>query len=334
MDTAHEREVIVRLYAAATGEGSWNRAMEAMGSLLDAPTIVLAARTPAAATRVTMIGGAGPGAGDLHAWTPLLEHALPGARGVARDGRHVLIVTVDRGAAHLVQLAATRDADGAPFGLDALGALGILRPHLQQALRTAARLERMEGMQAALAAVGDHLGKGLALLDACGAVIYTNPTLDGICAANDGLTMRGGLLSPSRASEHAVARLVDGVLRGEPGGCADVFRRSGGRPYSLQISAVPHALAPMGVATPRVAVIVSDPAMMHGPTEGTLSRRYGLTPAESRMVACLVGGATVSGTAAQLGVSLNTARTHLKRAMAKAGVSRQAELVRLLLSSQ
>ena len=52
------------------------------------------------------------------------------------------------------------------------------------------------------------------------------------------------------------------------------------------------------------------------------------------MVACVVGGATVGATADHLGISLNTARTHLKRAMAKAGVSRQAELVRLLLSSQ
>jgi DNA-binding CsgD family transcriptional regulator len=45
----------------------------------------------------------------------------------------------------------------------------------------------------------------------------------------------------------------------------------------------------------------------------------------------LVAGRTLAQTSRRLGIRPETARTHLKRVFSKTGVSRQAELVRLLL---
>jgi DNA-binding CsgD family transcriptional regulator len=57
-----------------------------------------------------------------------------------------------------------------------------------------------------------------------------------------------------------------------------------------------------------------------------------LTPAEARIADLLAGGNEVGEVAARAGITLETARFHVKRVMAKTGVRRQTEMVRLMLS--
>ena len=59
---------------------------------------------------------------------------------------------------------------------------------------------------------------------------------------------------------------------------------------------------------------------------------YGITPAQMRLTQIIVEGGDVVAAARQLGISINTARTQLKRLFKKTGVSNQAALVRTLLS--
>jgi DNA-binding CsgD family transcriptional regulator len=326
MHSVTEREIIVRLYAAACGEGSWSRALDAIGAGLSARTVVLFSRVSGSAD-ATFLGGTGIGP---EAAGTYLEYFCAG-EAICQPWT---LLSHQYGDDLSLHLAAFRLHDDAAFGAEDRLAISALSPHLRCAAQLAARLESATAVRDALLAVGDQLGRGLALLDASGHVLLTNSIFERLCAANDGLAVRRGIFMPSRVSASAVARLMAAVLRGESGGCVDVWRPSGCQPYSLLVSPVTHALSAIGTGAARLSLIVSDPAAPRGPSEEALSRRYGLTPAESRMAACVVGGATVGATADHLGISLNTARTHLKRAMAKAGVSRQAELVRLLLSSR
>jgi len=57
-----------------------------------------------------------------------------------------------------------------------------------------------------------------------------------------------------------------------------------------------------------------------------------LTPAEARIVACLASGAGSKEIALLHNVSIHTVRTHLKRAMSKAGVHTQAALIAKLFT--
>jgi DNA-binding CsgD family transcriptional regulator len=66
---------------------------------------------------------------------------------------------------------------------------------------------------------------------------------------------------------------------------------------------------------------------------GTLRALYGLTRAESAVVAELVEGRSAEAIAARGGIGIETVRTHIKRSMAKMGVGRQAELVAQVLRS-
>jgi DNA-binding CsgD family transcriptional regulator len=68
------------------------------------------------------------------------------------------------------------------------------------------------------------------------------------------------------------------------------------------------------------------------PTDAlSLQRAHGLTRAEARVVSRLASGLDVPAIAAELRVSVETVRSHLKHAYAKTGTKRQAELVRMVL---
>ena len=60
-----------------------------------------------------------------------------------------------------------------------------------------------------------------------------------------------------------------------------------------------------------------------------MAAAFGLTPAETKVLASLFGGRTLNETAAALGITRPTAKTHLEHIFLKTGVTRQAELMRL-----
>jgi DNA-binding CsgD family transcriptional regulator len=65
-----------------------------------------------------------------------------------------------------------------------------------------------------------------------------------------------------------------------------------------------------------------------------IQRAAGLTRAEARVAARLARGSTLTEIATDLGVAHETVRTHLKRALAKTGTHRQAELVAWVLRTR
>jgi len=79
-------------------------------------------------------------------------------------------------------------------------------------------------------------------------------------------------------------------------------------------------------------VFISDPAKVPLSRSSVLRTLYGLTPAEGRVADMLLQGTEIPEAAARLGITLETCRLHVKRILAKTGASRQAELVRLMVS--
>jgi DNA-binding CsgD family transcriptional regulator len=79
-------------------------------------------------------------------------------------------------------------------------------------------------------------------------------------------------------------------------------------------------------------VLVNDPDKNPDTLPDALTRTYHLTAAESRLAELLARGETVVRAAERLGISHNTARTHLQRVYQKTGTSHQGQLIRLLLA--
>jgi DNA-binding CsgD family transcriptional regulator len=127
------------------------------------------------------------------------------------------------------------------------------------------------------------------------------------------------------------------AANGDPsgaGGHLTVTRPSGFRPFLVIVSPLPRAYRDRsGRPQPVAAVVIKDPQAE--PHASAASRReiaelYELTPAEGRLLNLILDDCGLFEAAERLGVSRNTARTHMKRIYVKTGTRRQAELVRRL----
>jgi len=89
------------------------------------------------------------------------------------------------------------------------------------------------------------------------------------------------------------------------------------------------------VGAPReaVAIYLTDPRKPVETSEEILQRLFGLTPREASVLRALVEGENLQGVATRLSVGLETVRSHVKHIMETTGASRQADLVRMVLSS-
>jgi DNA-binding CsgD family transcriptional regulator len=81
-------------------------------------------------------------------------------------------------------------------------------------------------------------------------------------------------------------------------------------------------------------IFVNDPDKNTKPTVVQLREKFGMTPAEAGFAGEILKGDGIQAAADRLSISRATARTHLSRIFDKTGTRRQAELVRLLISTK
>jgi DNA-binding CsgD family transcriptional regulator len=99
----------------------------------------------------------------------------------------------------------------------------------------------------------------------------------------------------------------------------------GGRPVRGGANRPPPTrLQPAAVA----AVFIGAPPDAQDGADA-LAAAFGLTPAETKVLANLFAGRALAETAETLGITRPTAKTHLEHIFLKTGVTRQAELMRL-----
>ena len=79
-------------------------------------------------------------------------------------------------------------------------------------------------------------------------------------------------------------------------------------------------------------VFVLDPAISTMMPPEWVMDAYGLTLAEARVALHVASGRSVADVGAQLKISPNTVKTHLRRVFAETGVHRQAELASIIAS--
>ena len=83
---------------------------------------------------------------------------------------------------------------------------------------------------------------------------------------------------------------------------------------------------------PVAVVALSRPSEQPAPEAAALAALHGLTPAEAEVVRLLASGRRLGDAPQHLGMSRETAKTHLRHVFAKTGTNRQADLVRLVLA--
>jgi DNA-binding CsgD family transcriptional regulator/PAS domain-containing protein len=231
-------------------------------------------------------------------------------------------------------LAAMRSKAAGPFGEREVTLLSELTPHLQSALRVHGRLsdleKRLDGFTDAL----NQLAQGVLLVDANGRVTFMNRYAEEIVRAGEGLRSVNGIVDAAHPNDSERLHRSIADVAGNPGsrfaGQVMTIRRSAvGRELSLTLAPVTSSGGGSGGRTAAI-IFVTDPDRIPDRKARELEHLLELTPAEARLAKALAEGNTISRFAENAGVSMNTARSHLKRIFAKTGVSRQSDLVRLV----
>jgi len=175
------------------------------------------------------------------------------------------------------------------------------------------------------AAALNKLPMGVVIVTASARVVFVNRNATDIIAQKDGITVDAQtVLRLDRADETR-------DLHGFEGGVLSVSRPSCLRSFSALV--VPLNPDQQIREEGGAAVFLTDPEHHNEPPTAILTRLYGLTEAEARLLQALLIGKKLETVAEDNSVSLNTVRTHLKQVFRKTGTNRQPELISLVLNS-
>lgn len=234
-----------------------------------------------------------------------------------------------------VKLSIERTGDQKPYGDREKALVEFLTPHLQRAIRLRERKQRADFMRILFEDAMEKLAIGCMMLDARGRVVSMNERAGELLGSSGMLSTRNGRL---RARESADARrlekLIDETLaaRGAGAVCAGAGLRLESAPGVAGLDLVVKSIAadPLTDAAgePAVVVYLNDstrPGIALDPA--VLGAMYGLTPSEARIGALLAKGTGLTEIGEQLGVSVNTVKTHLRGIYEKLDTGKQAQLV-------
>ncbi len=253
--------------------------------------------------------------------------------GILDDGKH--------GELPVVALACYRGVNAPPFDAAQRAYLGRLLPHMRRSLIIQSRLEPASKSPAELAI--ECLNVPALALGRHGEILFANQAAGQLMRGTSSLRQRNGCL---RVTDGQGQRQLDEMLCH----CADGFRRM-------------HHMAPSAFAiggeadnpdSPDNRLILSFAPVVRNAifhmdetvailfirragNGSTLSAQelqsvYRLTRSEALLAIAVVNGASLEQHANTRGVTINTVRSQMKQILAKVGASRQADMVRILLS--
>jgi len=205
--------------------------------------------------------------------------------------------------------------------------LTTLAPHLRQACELGTNLQRSQFEIAGLSAHLDSLRCGLILCDRESRVRWMNRSAKTLMAECAGLQVQGGQLRGHNAVSTML--LHEQVLGARRQRC---FVSLGQGEKALHLAMRTHGDA-QGEEDGLVLLAVTRVGDAAAVTPNAWVRLLGVTLAEASLVATLASGGTIEQHALLRGITTGTVRCQLKQVLAKTGLHRQADLVRLALSS-
>ena len=212
-----------------------------------------------------------------------------------------------------------------------------LLPHLRQYVGIRQALVDAHALGTSLAGLLDNGRCGVIHLDRRGRIAETNDSARDLLKRSDGLLDRGGYLRAWSPSDDAnLQELLEGALprfggQGVSGSMA-VRRPSVSPRLALHISPLGDGQMDFRPSCVAALVLVVDPMRRARIDPGLVSEALGLTPTQGQVAALLAEGKTVQEIAYATGRKESTIRWHLHHVCHKHGISRQVELVQLILS--
>jgi DNA-binding CsgD family transcriptional regulator len=242
---------------------------------------------------------------------------------------------------HQAGVVVLRSEKAGVWGKGEIRILDELLPHMSRALRIHSEFTFLRLRQDALLKGLDRLVIGLILYDRNARPVYINPTAKAIIDTHPALQMQEGklfLVNPE--DEKNLRQTIIDTAEIDPD---DSWKQSVAIgichpdikvPLPLLVTPM-HAhliTSDLDYEGAKVAVFLSDPNLQQPISIESLVSVYGLTPSEAQVAISLANGHSIDQIANQSHHSAHTIRSQLKSVFRKTGVSRQSELIKLLLT--
>ena len=223
------------------------------------------------------------------------------------------------------------------WGSSQIAMVRRLTPHIRQFIRVRQALVRAQARDTTVTALLDNPRIGVVYLDRRGRILAANDRARGLLRHGKELSDADGVLQARAPDDQGrLARLVAEALPTSGAvpvsGSMQLGRVSGLPPFVVHIKPVGVPQPDYGARPVAALVLIVEPGRHPRLDSALVARTLRLTPAESQVAALLADGKTVRDIALATGRRESTIRSHVKHMFAKHGLSRQADLVRLVLS--
>ncbi|HUL90531.1 MAG TPA: helix-turn-helix transcriptional regulator [Pseudolabrys sp.] len=215
--------------------------------------------------------------------------------------------------------------------------MGLIVPHVRRAVRTGKVIDLRQAEAATFADILDGLSPAIFLVDAGGQIVHGNAASRSLLDKGDLLrTVHGRLTASDPQVDQALheAILAAGTNGEDAGakGSAVPLRGHAGERYVAHVLPLTTGERRKAGTTPTAiaALFVRKAELETAPPSKVIGKTYKLTPTELRVLLAIVNVGGVRQVAGNLGVADTTIKTHLGRLFEKTGVSRQADLVKLV----
>ena len=239
-----------------------------------------------------------------------------------------------------VRLRISRGEEEKPFSLRDKALCQSLIPHLRRAIHLHARLNRIESERNLFANAMDKMAVGSILLNEHGRFMHANGIAETLLDSSNGLIIENGEL---KATDKCVNKILQQLIyealetarsKGQPGLVKALsIPRKDKADLGIVIRPVPTSDWAEGQSAPSLAIFISAREWQSNTSIRTLMELFSLTQAEASLALELASGLSIAEASNSLCVSQHTARAHLKSIFAKCQVTRQAELIRLIIKS-
>lgn len=248
------------------------------------------------------------------------------------------VVWTNGAQAYLISLF--RPPDAQPFGPHDKEFLVRLLPHLKRSHSLREAIQHDRQLQQSLRQMVDRLPVAFLLVRPSGRVEFSNRLAQSMLEHGNGisLTPEGHISTRFPGDTAELKRLIRvtatcGNGNGEINGHGEHFMISRGAGRLPLICVVHpasglHAMS-IGGREAGATLLIKDPSIECSDDLADFSAIYRLTGAERRLTQLLVDGLGLFEAASKLGITKNTARTHMRNIYSKIGTNRQTDLIRL-----
>jgi DNA-binding CsgD family transcriptional regulator len=238
---------------------------------------------------------------------------------------------------HLIcALTATGAPDRHLFNEEDYAAFRTLSPHIRRALMIGDVIDDGEYKLSLYREILDRIATSVMIVSPGARLVYANGSAEALLSEGKNIKVRGGQLQGAYAAYSGSLKIA--LDRACSENDIDIGTFGNGIPLPGTDAEAPTAVCyvlPLGKSDHRralgpghAAVFVGKPGSSVPPSLEVLSALSGLTTREARIALKIADGSTPTQAADELGVTMNTMRTHLSHIFDKTGVNSQPGLVR------